>query len=145
MVTLNIIKTRTMKKQFLFLLVAIFSLAASCKKNTDAHIPPDLSFKTGGNYTSGDRTITAGDSILVGVVITKKEDDLRTLNISYAYDGAASSTTSINYVMTSAEYGGYDHDFWITTRNQAGTEKWTFTVTDRDGNLAQKSITLTVQ
>lgn len=134
-----------MKKLAFFLLIAVASLAASCKKSTDAHIPPDLAFKTGGNYTSGDRTIAHGDSILVGVVITKKEDDLRTLNIGYAYDGASSSTTFLNYVMTSAEYGGYDHDFRIVTRNQAGTEKWTFTVTDRDGNITQKSITLTVQ
>lgn len=134
-----------MKKYLLFLFIGITAFAVSCKKETDAHIPPDLAFKTGGNYTSADRTIAQGDSVLVGIVITKKEDDLRTLNISYAYDGATTSTTSINYVMTSAEYGGYDHDFWIHSRSQAGTEKWTFTVTDRDGNLAQKSFTLTVQ
>ena len=134
-----------MKKYLFLFLIAVIGMTASCKKETDAHIPPDLSFKTGSNYTSGDRSITQGDSILVGVVITKKEDDLRTLNISYAYDGASSTTTFYNYVMTTAEYGGYSHDFWIRTRNQAGTEKWVFTVTDRDGNLAQKSITLTVQ
>lgn len=134
-----------MKKYLFILLTGFIVLASSCKKETDAHIPPDLAFKTASGYTSGDATIAMGDSVLVGVVITKKEDDLRTLNISYAYDGATSSTTSINYVMTTAEYGGYDHDFWIHSRNQAGSEKWTFTVTDRDGNLAQKSFTLTVQ
>ena len=81
-----------MKKYLFLFLLAAAGLVASCKKEKDAHIPPDLSFKTGGNYTSADRTITHGDSILVGVVIVKKEDDLRTLNISYAYDGASSTT-----------------------------------------------------
>lgn len=118
----------------------------SCKKNTDAHVPPDLSFATGGSYTAADRTIVHGDSILVGVRIVKKEDDLRTLNISYSYDGGSSITWAPgSHTMTTAEYGGYSGDFKIYTRNVAGTEKWIFTVTDRDGNLAQKSITLTVQ
>lgn len=134
-----------MKKALTAFIAIILILTGACKKETDAHIPPELSFKTGAGYTSGDATINQSDSVLVGVVITKKEDDLRTLNISYAYDGATSSTTSINYIMTAAEYGGYNHDFWIRSRNQAGSEKWIFTVTDRDGNLAQKSFTLTVQ
>jgi hypothetical protein len=128
----------------LFSLVIVLGFS-SCKKNKDAHIPPDLELKTGGNYTSGNTTVMHGDSVLVGIVITKKEDDIKTLNFSYAYDGNSSTTTLMNVTMTAAEYGGYDHDFWIHTRNVAGTEKWIFTVTDRDGNLAQKSFTLTVQ
>ena len=133
-------------KKFLFLIgITILGMSASCKKNTDPHIPPDLAFKTGAGYTSGNATITQGDSVLVGVVITKKEDDIRNLNISYAYDGNTTTTTLQTVIMTAAEYSGYNHDFWIHSRNVAGTEKWVFTVTDRDGNLAQKSFTLTVQ
>lgn len=134
-----------MKKLLFLLCSSVLLLAAGCKKEKDAHIPPQMDLRTGGNYTSADRTVMHGDSVLVGVVITKKEDDLKTYNISYAYDGASSTTTFYNYVMTTAEYNGYSKDTWIHTRNQAGTEKWVFTVTDRDGNLAQKSITLTVQ
>jgi hypothetical protein len=135
-----------MKKIILMLSLAAAAMYVSCKKNTDAHVPPDLSFATGGSYTSADRTIVHGDSILVGVRIVKKEDDLRTLNISYSYYGGSSITWAPgSHTMTTAEYGGYSGDFRIVTRNQAGTEKWIFTVTDRDGNLAQKSITLTVQ
>lgn len=134
-----------MKNFALLLSIILLATVSSCKKKTDAHIPPDMQFKTGGNYTSGDLTMNHGDSIHVGIVITKKEDDLRTFNISYAYDGASSATTWFNYTMTTAEYTGYDHDFWIHSRNVAGSEKWTFTVVDRDGNLTQKSITLTVQ
>ena len=125
--------------------LTIFTLASSsCKKEEDPHIPPDMTFKTGTTYTSGDATIGLGDTVTVGVVVTKMEDDLRTFNLSYSYDGG-SPVTSSNYSMTAAEYTGYDHDFQIIARNQAGSEKWTFTVTDRDGNVTQKSITLTVQ
>lgn len=138
-------KSTAMKNFIITLSIAALAFTASCKKNKDAHIPPDLEFKTAAGYTSNDRSIAHGDSILVGVTITKMEDDLRTLNISYAYDGSAATTTHFNYAMTSAEYTGYNHDFWLVTRSVAGTEKWTFTVTDRDGNLAQKTINLTVQ
>jgi hypothetical protein len=138
-------KTNNMKKIIALFGIAAMITATSCKKNKDAHVPPELTFKTGGSYTSADRTITHGDSILVGVTITKKEDDLRTLNISYAYDGATSTTTLSTYNMTASEYTRYSHDYWLHTRAIAGIEKWVFTVTDRDGNLAQKSITLTVQ
>ncbi len=134
-----------MKNLISFSCVAILLLTGSCKKNKDAHVPPDLAFKTTAGYTSSDATILNGDSILVGVVITKKEDDLRTLNISYAYDGASTSVSHLTYSMTAAEYTGFNHDYYLVTRNQTGTEKWIFTVTDRDGNLTQKSITLTVQ
>lgn len=132
-------------KNFIFILgIAVLTLASSCKKNKDAHVPPELTFSTAAGYTSTDRTIMHGDSVLVGVTITKKEDDLRTLNISYAYDGG-SSVTLLTYTMTPAEYTGFSHDYTLHTRNAAGIEKWIFTVTDRDGNLAQKSFTLTVQ
>ena len=133
-----------MKKTVFFLLICAAPGLSSCKKETDAHIPPDMSFKTAAGYTHSDATIPQGDSVLIGVTVTKTEDDLRTFNVSYAYD-AGSSTTFSNYTMTTAEYTGYDHDFTIHSRNQAGTEKWIFTVTDRDGNVTQKSITLTVQ
>ena len=134
-----------MKNYIIIPVIMLISMSMSCKKNVDPHTPPDMAFKTGVGYTSGDATILHGDSVKVGIVITKTEDDLRTFNISYAYDGASSSTTYLNYTMTSAEYGGFDHDYWIHSRNVAGSEKWIFTVVDRDGNMTQKSITLTVQ
>ena len=134
-----------MKKILLLSTFSMMLLSFSCKKNVDQHIPPEITFTTGSGYTSADATVQNGDSIHVGITITKKEDDLRTFNIAYAYDGASTSTTLLSYTMTTAEYGGYSNSYWIHTRNVAGTEKYTFTVVDRDGNLAQKAITLTVQ
>ncbi len=125
----------------LFCLVLLFS---KCKKKTDPHIPPGVSFKTGGNYISGNTSVAAGDSVLVGISVVKNEDNLKSFNISYAYDGASTTITLSNYLMTPAEYGGYATDVWIKTRHQAGSELWVFTILDRDGNLAQQKLTLTV-
>lgn len=115
----------------------------SCKK--DEHIPPDISFKTTAGYTSGDATVGMGENILVGIIGEKKEDDMISFNVSYAFDGASTTTTLQTISISGAAQQHFDTDVTYTVRNQAGTEKWIFTITDKDGNIAQKQIVLTVQ
>lgn len=124
--------------------LALFNLTA-CKKNVDPHVPPDVVFKTGTGYTSTDATVGLEDTLLVGIIATKTEDDMKSYNVSYAYDGSTTTTTFYNYLLTADEYTSYSHDIEIITRNQAGTERWVFTIVDRDGNITQKTINLTVQ
>ncbi|MBD0295976.1 MAG: hypothetical protein ICV53_02285 [Flavisolibacter sp.] len=132
-------------KKILFLLsltVIIFSVI-SCEK--DPHIPPDIQFKTGPGYTSGDATVAKNTAVTVGIIATKTEDELRTYNISYAYDNATTTTTAQTFTISKSEENRYEKDYTFSTRNQTGTERWIFTVTDRDGNIAQKQIVLTIQ
>jgi hypothetical protein len=134
-----------MKKIITVMLLFFLVLGSNCKKKKqDAHVPPTMDFKTGGKYISGDRTCKKQDTLLVGVNITKTEDNLKSFNVSYQYDGGT-QTTFYNYNMQESEYNGYSKDVTIITRNQAGTEKWIFAVIDRDGNITQKSLTFTVQ
>ena len=129
-------------KTILATLSAVF-IISSCEK--DKHIPPDVSLKTGATYVSDDATVQKDTTINVGFVAEKTEDELKTFNISYAYDGAATTTTAETFTLSSSEEEHYEKDYTITTRDVAGTEKWIFTITDRDGNIAQKQIVLTVQ
>lgn len=117
---------------------------SSCEK--DKHIPPDVSFKTGAGYTSADATVAKGLAITVGLNAVKKEDDMLTYNVSYAYDAATTTTTTFQtFNLAGSEQQNYSKDVTFTTRNQAGAEKWIFTITDKDGNIAQKQLILTVQ
>lgn len=137
-----------MKKIHLFsMLILVLSLFgnSSCKKEVDPHTPPDVVFKTDAGYTFADAMVGMQDTLLVGIIATKTEDDLKSYNVSYAYDGATSTTTFYNYLMTASEYNSYSHDVEIVTRNQPGTEKWVFSIVDRDGNITQKVLNLTVQ
>jgi hypothetical protein len=115
-------------------------LASGCKKETDPRVHPDMVFKTGPGYTSADDTVGTDSALVIGVIITKTEDPLIALNVSVAYDGGGSSTVHNQDI--SGEHVEYDHQ--LTTRSQAGSEKWIFSVTDRDGNITTKSIMLTV-
>jgi hypothetical protein len=133
-------------KYFLIASLAIVFMNASCKKKkADPHVPPGVEFKHGGNYVDGDRSAGKSDTLLVGITATKTEDDLKSYNVSYAYDGATASTTFYNYLMNDSEKTGYSHDVEIITRSQAGSERWVFSIVDRDGNITQKTIVLTVK
>lgn len=137
-----------MKKQFSLLAAGIMLLAgltfSSCEK--DEHMPPDLTFNTAAGYTSTDVTVGLSAAVLFGVQVEKTEDELKTFDVSVSLDGGtAASITGYPETISGSEEEGFNRDVAITTRNQAGTETYTFTVTDRDGNITQESITLTVQ
>lgn len=123
---------------FIFLIMTIVLL--SC----DPHIPPSIEFKTGGDYLSADATVPIGSTIKVGIIGKKKEDDMKTFNVSFAYDGATSTTTKDNFRLSGDEEKNYDKDYSFTVRNQAGVEDWYFVITDRDGNIAKLTLKLTV-
>lgn len=120
--------------------IVIFFIVASC----DPHVPPAIEFKTGGNYTSEDATVAPGTSITVGIIAKKKEDDMKTYNISYTFDGASGTTTKETFNLSGAQEKNYEKDYTFTVRNQAGVEDWFFVVTDRDGNIAKLKLKLTV-
>lgn len=123
-------------------LIALVAVVfTSCKK--DEHKQPDLEFKTTSGYTYSDAAVGMNATVQVGIIADKTEDELKTLNVSVAYDGG-STVTQDNFVLTGAEEEHYEKDYTITTRNQAGTERWVFTITDRDGNIASVEFTLTV-
>ena len=122
--------------------VMLSTMLFSCKK--DERMPPDMVFKTTAGYTHASGTASKMDTLMVGIRATKTEDELKTFNVSYAYDGATTTTNFYNYTLVTAEENSYSKDINIVTRNLAGTEKWIFTMTDRDGNIKSLDFTLTV-
>lgn len=123
--------------------VSMFTFS-SCEK--DEGKLPNIAFKTGSGYTSANATVAQGASILVGIDASKseKKDVLKTFNISRAYDSNASTSVETTDLSGSNE-DNYSRDYTIVTRNQAGTETYTFSVTNRDGITNKVTLTLTVQ
>jgi hypothetical protein len=115
---------------------------ASCEK--EAEIPPKIQFKTDTGYLSADGKVAKGANLKAGISITKVEDELKTLNVSVAYDGATNTETK-QKIDISGDPDNFSKDIEFTSRNQAGSEKWYFTVTDSDGNTAQVSLNLNVE
>ena len=133
-----------MKKIFLLATLAGLFFLSSCEK--DEGKLPNIAFKTGGTYVSADKTVGKNETITVGIDASKAEDKdvLKTFDASRAYDGGTASSF-LNESLSGSQGDNYSKDVTITTRNQAGTEKYTFTVVNRDGLVNSVSLTLTVQ
>lgn len=125
------------------LTILLILTGVSCKK--DPGRLPDISFITGTGYLSTDGTIAKNTSFKIGInaAKTENEDVLKTFNISVSYDGGPSETL-FTQTLTSAQEDNYTYDLTKNTRNQAGTEKYSFTITNRDGLINTISITINV-
>jgi hypothetical protein len=123
----------------------IFSLN-SCKKDEDEGKLPNIAFKTGSDYKSADGVVAKSTAVKVGISASKAEDKdvLTKFTITRNLDGGADSVVYTKD-LSGAEGDNYSYDYSTTTRNQNGTEKYTFTVVNRDGLINKVSITLTVQ
>ena len=130
-----------------YIVIALLILTAiSCKKaKADPHVPPNVELRSGPKFITGDCTLGKQDTVMVGISAHKTEDNLKSYNVSYAYDGATTTTTFFNELLKSTEYDNYAKDITIITRNVAGSERWVFSIVDRDGNITQKTIIITVQ
>ncbi len=137
-----------MKKVIKFsAIITLFALVLCTQSSCDKGLLPQISFKTGAGYTSANATVAKGTTIKVGINAAKSEDKdvLKTFNVSSKFDGATTPTTFKNETLTGTQGDNYSTDVDITTRNQAGTEVWIFTVTNRDGLINSIQLTLTVQ
>lgn len=134
----------------LLLLTGFSLLTASCKKedeDEDEGKLPTIAFKTGTGYTATNATVAKNTPVLLGITAAKAEpaDVLTLFAITRAYDTAKTGSPIYTQSLTGASGDAFSKDTTITTRNVAGTEKYTFTVTNRDGLINSVNLTLTVQ
>ncbi|MEP7166276.1 MAG: hypothetical protein ABI741_16360 [Ferruginibacter sp.] len=132
-----------MKKILPILAIIVAGLALnSCEK--DEGKLPYISFKTGIGYTSANANVPQGTDVLVGITAAKAEDEdvLKTFDVARVLDGGA-STSIYTESLTGASGDNYAKDMIITTRATAGTEKYTFSVVNRDGLVNSVTLTLT--
>lgn len=136
-----------MNKLKLFALASIVALGTifiqSCGPGNDPAPTPEVNFIGDAGFTAQDASINGGTAFKIGVVATHSVK-LSKLEIFVAYDGGPNlkpadctvCDSSIDGTNLRAIYNG-------VTRSIAGTEKWTFRVTDKDGESTSKSITIT--
>jgi hypothetical protein len=127
-----------------FILLSIIALISSCEK--DEGKLPTISFKTGGSYTSANASLAASTSVTMGITAAKaeKKDVLRKFNISKSVNGAA-ATTVFSKDLSGSEEDNFSNDYTDAIGSTSGeTDKYTFTITNRDGLVNQVSLTLTV-
>lgn len=143
MITINRFYMTTMA-----LLGAVLLCTSACKKEEEGEEEaPNINFVTATGYTSANATVAGGTEVKIGIIAAKKEekDPLVKFNISKSVDGGANSTV-YSQDLSGDDGSNFTYDFITTVGTTSGqTEKYTFTVTNRDGLNGQKTLTLTVQ
>lgn len=142
--------TVNIMKYFKFLTVltalAVSTVFLSNCGDTESVSPdPVLEFIGGVGYLSEDADLSTAQTFVVGINASHTSD-ISTFKVTVSYNGGAALVpagctlcdTAINAKTLRVDYEGF-------TANQAGTEVWTFTVTDKEGNSTSKSITITVK
>ncbi|HYK45095.1 MAG TPA: hypothetical protein VEV83_08000 [Parafilimonas sp.] len=131
-----------------FFAAVLIGFFTACEKETDQMIPPILEFKTGAGYTSDTAaTVSVSTPIKVGIHAekTEGEDYLHTFTVSHSYDGALPPVVDSMHVMEESERDIYETDVNFIARDIPGTEVWYFTISNKDGLVVTKTITLTVE
>ncbi len=125
--------------------VAALTIFSSCEE--DEGKIPNISFKTGANYVSADAILDKDSNIVIGISASKSEDKdvLKKFNISKSVNGGSDSTV-FQKDLAGSEADNYSYDLPVRVGTKVGNkEKYTFTVTNRDGLVGQKSLTVTIQ
>jgi hypothetical protein len=128
-----------MKKINLFIAIlalAGISLVTSCTKDTN---PPTINFKGGATYTSTDVTVDAGSILTFGITATSGSAKLQSLKIV-----ATTNNTPDTKVDTTFSTDTFNKDFSFEFPD-AGETRFTFTITDKDNQTSELSLTVTVQ
>ncbi len=127
-------------------LIILTCVIAACNKEEDKMILPKIEFKTSAGYTYQDTAVTKGSTLVAGIIAEKTEDKdvLKTFDVSVSYNGGAASSVH-NELLTGSEGDYFSTDYTIVTKDEPGTEKWIFTVINRDGLINSVSFTVTVQ
>lgn len=128
-----------------FVLLAAILVAASCKKK-QVYIgePPTIAFKTGGNYYAANDTVTAGDTVLIGINATDNNspDKLAQLVIRKKVNENDKETIK-DIRIPEGQNTSYSADFKFVLVTE-GTQVYTFIVTNTHGLQTEKTITFTV-
>ncbi len=122
--------------------VVLLSVQSSCvQDNAKPQVNPTIEFLTSEGYTYLSDTVPPSDTLRVGVVIQKGDDQLRTFKVLATYDNDDAVVADSLPMGTET----FEFDKTIVTRAQAGTEKWTFWVQENDGDVIKRSLTFTVE
>jgi hypothetical protein len=123
------------------LTVALFTSCEPEDNDTKPAVNPTIVFRSDSGYTFQSDTIGLSDTVRVGVIIEKGTDAMHHFKVSVSYDG------NVPEVTDSLPLGVEQFEFekLMIARSQAGIEKWSFGVTENDGDVIRRTLTLTVQ
>ena len=121
--------------------IAVTTTLFSCNKEEEVLAKPTITLKSDAGYVYADKELAPGDSILIGATLVSNDSKLKSVSLTVSYDGAVAAT--IETKTLTEKTGSYDYAGSLRTKE--GTEKYTLTLTDNNGEIETKSFTITVK
>jgi hypothetical protein len=117
-------------------------LLTACEKDDDKpSVNPTIEFRTDTGYTYLSDTVGTQDTMVVGVVITRGDDQMHHFKVTVAYDGGP--TVDVDSIPMGSD--NFEFDKVVITRDVPGSERWSFVVVENDGDILRRSLTFTVE
>ena len=111
----------------------------SCKKD-EVNPAPTLTFIGGAGYTTGDVSVGAGSTIMIGLNANSEKGTLTNFKIKIGYNG----TTAVTVLDSTINTANFKLDsFMRATQNVVGTEDWEISVTDKEGQSKVQTLKIT--
>lgn len=119
-------------------------LLTNCSPGETVELGPTLNFLGGSEYVDEDVSLPTGTDFTVGLVASHTSD-IESLMITVSINGGTELTPA-GCTLCDTTFGSKDFtvEFNGTTGNSTGTEVWSFTAADANGNATTKKITITV-
>lgn len=132
-------------KKIVYLFVALLTVSvfSSCSKDDDPVGPPNLNFLGGDEYVDTDAVIEVNTTFKVGIAATENAETgqkLSTLKLTRTINETAFIDTTFNI-----NDSQYNIDFTFNSQAAGMVEVIEFTLTDKGGQVAQKSLTITYE
>ena len=128
---------------YLFALLAVAVTMTSCNKDEDPLGPPTLNFIGGAGYVDTDASIAVNTIFKIGIAASANAESgkkLTTLRITRTMDNTTFLDETIDINETT-----YNADFEFNAQEADKVEVIAFTLTDKDGAVAEKSLTITYE
>jgi hypothetical protein len=125
------------------LLITNIGLFTSCKKDSTEDLTPTINFIGGADYVSSDVTLAPGADFLVGInasANTSSNTKLASFKVVRTFANVPETVFETSSSINSGTYTWSDN---LTAKESAGTERWTFTITDKDGETSEVSFNIT--
>lgn len=125
----------------ILILVSGIGFLASCSKDSTTDVTPTINFIGGAGYTSTDVTLDAGELFRVGVNAAANATSGKNLvkfKVVRTFDNTP--TTELD---TTINTDNFSWNSYFSANTGVGSETWTFTVTDKDGQTNELSLKIT--
>jgi hypothetical protein len=133
-----------MRRLALFLMLTAFtSVFTACTKDEEpTDKAPTIAFKGGAGFISADATLPAGSATMVGIMASANANTNSKL-VRFKVTRTFNNVPEVVLDSTLANLSTFSMDGQIDVRREAGSERWTFEIVDKDGQSASLSLNIT--